>query len=262
TTPRLAAASGAPSPARRVVARLISDEAAMRAARTESQQLQAQPAPPDLLGQVRLTFASFNSGYAFREAARDEQDQIDAAAADPALAADVERRAPAPISSAVARSVRAIQAIRRLAGITDPSQIHYHLRAFDESTPPQQLLAYYRAAAARSGIDWTYLAAINYVESDFGRDVGPSGAGALGPMQFEPATWQEYGHGGDILDPRTAIFAAARYLANNGAPGDMHGAVFAYNHDQDYVIAVSSYAAAMRADAGWLDRYYCWSTFG
>jgi membrane-bound lytic murein transglycosylase B len=124
------------------------------------------------------------------------------------------------------------------------------------------LLAYYRAAAARTGLDWTYLAAINFIESDFGRVNGPSSAGALGPMQFLPSTWQEYGGGSDVMSPHDAIMGAALLLARNGAPANYDRAIFRYNHDLDYVAAVKEYAAAMRADPLWLTRLYYWSTFG
>jgi len=50
--------------------------------------------------------------------------------------------------------------------------------------------------------------------------------------------------------------------ARNGAPGDYDRAVLRYNHDQDYVAAVRSYAAAIRDDPLWLTRFYYWSTFG
>ena len=62
------------------------------------------------------------------------------------------------------------------------------------------------------------LAAINLVESAFGRVRSPSGAGAQGPMQFLPDTWRRYGLGGDVHDPHDAILGAANYLHANGAP--------------------------------------------
>ena len=50
--------------------------------------------------------------------------------------------------------------------------------------PPARLLAYYRAAEARFGVGWAYLAAINFIETSMGRVRGTSVAGAQGPMQF------------------------------------------------------------------------------
>ena len=64
---------------------------------------------------------------------------------------------------------------------------------------------------------------------------GPSSAGALGPMQFEPSTWALYGDGGNIMNPGDAIPAAARLLVANGAPGNLQQALFAYNHSSSYV---------------------------
>src|SRR5487761_1557726 len=74
---------------------------------------------------------------------------------------------------------------------------------------PASYLADFKAAGTRYGIPWTVLAAIGQVESGFGANDGPSSAGALGPMQFEPSTWAQYGAGGNIMDPADAIPAAA-----------------------------------------------------
>jgi membrane-bound lytic murein transglycosylase B len=113
----------------------------------------------------------------------------------------------------------------------------------------------YRAAQAATGVGWSYLAAINFVESDFGRIIGPSSAGARGPMQFLPATWAIYGHG-DIYRPRDAIFAAARLLAGHGAPASIGSALYAYNPSRRYVDAVQHYARQLRADPNALPGYY------
>ena len=85
---------------------------------------------------------------------------------------------------------------------------------------PANYLADFKAAGTRYGIPWTVLAAIGQVESGFGANDGPSSAGALGPMQFEPSTWALYGEGGNIMDPADAIPAAARLLVANGAPAN------------------------------------------
>lgn len=156
-----------------------------------------------------------------------------------------------------------LQAVWRLAGVDDTSRVRpRQSHAFGAAEPVDALLGYYRSAASRSGVDWSFLAAINYVESDFGRVRGPSAAGALGPMQFLPSTWLQYGGGGDIMSPHDSILAASRLLARNGAPADYDRAIFSYNHDRDYVAAVESYAAAMRTDPAWLTRLYYWSTYG
>ena len=59
--------------------------------------------------------------------------------------------------------------------------------------PPSFLIPIYMQAARRYHVPWEVLAAINAVESDYGRDLNTSSAGALGWMQFEPSTWKEYG---------------------------------------------------------------------
>jgi membrane-bound lytic murein transglycosylase B len=120
---------------------------------------------------------------------------------------------------------------------------------------PARLLAGYRAAQAATGVGWSYLAAINFVETDFGRVAGPSGAGALGPMQFLPATWAIYGHG-NIHRPRDAILAAGRFLAGNGAAHSIRSALYAYNPSWRYVDAVLRYARRLRTDPHALMGYY------
>jgi hypothetical protein len=106
---------------------------------------------------------------------------------------------------------------------------------------PPLLLPVYQACGTAYDVPWEVLAAINKIESGFGANMGPSSAGAIGPMQFMPATWAEDGLDADgdgvadALDPLDAICAAASYLHSTGAPGDLHAAVFAYNHADWYV---------------------------
>jgi hypothetical protein len=125
--------------------------------------------------------------------------------------------------------------------------------------PPdaRTLLGYFREAQSRFGVRWQYLAAIELVETRFGRIRGPSSAGAQGPMQFLPATWARYGHG-NIDNQRDAVLAAARYLVANGAPHNMATALYHYNHSSDYVAAVQDYAARMRKDPQAYGGYYNW----
>ncbi len=120
---------------------------------------------------------------------------------------------------------------------------------------PSKLRADYRAAQAATGVGWSYLAAINFVETDFGRIAGPSTAGAQGPMQFLPATWAIYGRG-NIHRPRAAIMAAARFLRANGAAQAIGPALHAYNPSWLYVDAVLRYARRLRASPGSFTSYY------
>ena len=117
------------------------------------------------------------------------------------------------------------------------------------------LRADYQAAQAATGVGWSYLAAINFVETDFGRIAGPSSAGAQGPMQLLHATWAIYGHG-DIHSPRAAIMAAARFPRTHGAATAIGPALYAYNPSWRYVDAVLRYARRLRATTGSLTSYY------
>ncbi len=114
----------------------------------------------------------------------------------------------------------------------------------DSFSIPPFLLPIYQAAGAAYGIPWQVLAAINEVETDYGRDLNVSSAGAEGWMQFLPSEWQQYGvdvnDSGfeDPYNPADAIFAAARYLKNAGGDSDIRAAVFSYNHSQAYVNSV------------------------
>ena len=126
------------------------------------------------------------------------------------------------------------------------------------AAPASELREIYRDAGARFGVDWSVLASINFVESAFGRVRSASEAGARGPMQFLPATWEAFGAGGDIEDPRDAIFAAGRYLRASGG-GDR--ALFAYNHSTAYVRAVKRFAARMKRDERVFRTYYAWQVY-
>jgi hypothetical protein len=114
----------------------------------------------------------------------------------------------------------------------------------DSFAIPPFLLPIYQAAGMQYGVRWEVLAAINEIETDYGRNLAVSSAGALGWMQFMPASWAMYGvdaNGDGIKDPYNpadAIFAAARYLRAAGADTDIRRAIFAYNHARWYVDSV------------------------
>ena len=152
---------------------------------------------------------------------------------------------PDELFATVERHVTARQAISSLS-TAEPGG---NVPAWEiiEPLPADELLALYRQASEATGIDWAYLAAINLLETGFGRIDGISIAGAQGPMQFLPTTWEEVSDG-DIRDPYDAIPAAARYLVRRGGPEDMQRALWGYNNSDYYVTSISAYADLFRAD--------------
>jgi soluble lytic murein transglycosylase-like protein len=118
-----------------------------------------------------------------------------------------------------------------------------------------RLREYYLEGQRRSGIAWQVLAAVNYVESDFGRLREPSASGALGPMQFLPSTWAVYGRG-NVRDPHAAILAAARYLRAAGGAHDERAALLRYNPSRRYVDAIERYASRIRRSAATFRVFY------
>ncbi len=150
-----------------------------------------------------------------------------------------------------------IAAARELMVMTDPQPKLPDWKILTPPTP-EELRPLYRKAQQETGTPWEYLAAVHLVETRMGRIRGTSTAGAQGPMQFLPSTFAQYGAGGDINDPADAIMAAGRMLANNGAPGDMAGALWSYNHSDRYVAAVSAYAEQMKRESAAYDLYWHW----
>jgi hypothetical protein len=119
---------------------------------------------------------------------------------------------------------------------------------------PASYLQLFQESAARycPGLSWTVLAAIGQIESADGQNMGPSTAGALGPMQFLPSTWAIWGTDGfgdtgppNIMNPYDAVPSAARLLCADGAASGGQGlraAIFGYNHATWYVNEVLTLA--------------------
>ncbi|TYC08201.1 lytic transglycosylase domain-containing protein [Actinomadura syzygii] len=154
---------------------------------------------------------------------------------------------------------KVVQAVTKALG-PGANVVNLHERRFqtpgESGRPGGYLDLYKQAARTCPGLSWTVLAAIGQVESDHGRNAGPSSAGALGPMQFMPATWRTYGVDGDhdgkadIMNPYDAVPAAAKYLcASGGGRGgqQLYRAVWQYNHADWYVQKVLNLAKAYQA---------------
>jgi hypothetical protein len=174
----------------------------------------------------------------------------------PRLARRVLARVPGRVAAHARASIRARRELERLATPQPLSRLHT-----GPAQPAGVLLSHYRQAQRRFGVDWPVLAAVNLVESAFGRMRNNSTAGAQGPMQFIPQTWRAYGLGGDVHDPHDAILGAANYLHANGAPRDDAAALYHYNPSSRYVDAVLAYANRIRRDPRNFFAYYAWQVF-
>ena len=156
--------------------------------------------------------------------------------------------APERSISRLKAAVRAVLGDTAVVDVLRPVQIvHRRARTYRE--------LYIQSAQYCPGLPWQVLAAIGQIESGHGRNVGPSSAGALGPMQFLPSTWAYSGVDGDgdgkadIMNPYDAVPAAALYLCRAGAangPQGLYDAIFAYNHADWYVKEVLALAARYR----------------
>ena len=132
-----------------------------------------------------------------------------------------------------------------------------------------EYMEYYRGAEQKYGVDWYILASIHFHETTFSTNPTMiSYAGAIGHMQFLPATWVgwKYSIGGGLVSPTLditdlnvirngggygvdgdgdgkadpwnladSIYTAAHYLSKSGYSNDIRGAIFAYNRANWYV---------------------------
>ena len=152
--------------------------------------------------------------------------------------------------SALKRAVREVVGEDAIVDVLRPEKVTPY-----RGKPRTYRELYIDSARYCPGLRWQVLAAIGQIESGHGRNMGPSSAGALGPMQFMPATWAYSGVDGDgdgkadIMNPYDAVPAAALYLCRAGAgqgPQGLYDAIFAYNHADWYVKQVLDLAARYR----------------
>ncbi|MDT5014650.1 MAG: hypothetical protein QOD39_810 [Mycobacterium sp.] len=208
----------------------------------------------DLVADEQALRDPSSSEAVLTEAARRQQVAYRTIARNPEVAAIVRPRIPGQLLAIYDYNIDARQ---QLDALVDPGDTLPAWR-IDPPAPADVLLGYYRKAESATGVGWNYLAAINFIESRFGRIVGLSSAGAHGPMQFMPSTFAAYGDGGDILSPHDSIMAAGRYLAANGFVDDQDHALYRYNNSDLYVRAVKDYAAVLATDSAAFDAYYRW----
>jgi membrane-bound lytic murein transglycosylase B len=182
-----------------------------------------------------------------------EQRVIRRLASDPRLARSVAKKLPAIAGEVAARA--------DLARLTATGPLPRAKPKVGPPPPAPQLLRWYREAQRRFGIRWQLLAAVNFVESAFGKVRNTSGAGARGPMQFELATWRAYGLGGNVNDSHDAILGAANYLAANGGVHHERNALYHYNHSSLYVDAVTRYTNRIARDGHAFFHYYSWQVY-
>jgi soluble lytic murein transglycosylase-like protein len=182
-----------------------------------------------------------------------EQRVVRRVASDPRLAQSLGKELPAISSEA--------RATAELTRLTASGSLPRKRPQLGPAPPASRLLGWYREAQQRFGIRWQLLAAINFVESAFGKVRNRSGAGARGPMQFEPATWRAYGLGGNVNDPHDAILGAANYLAANHGVHDERTALAQYNHSALYVDAVLRYATRIARDRHAFFDFYSWQVY-
>jgi len=243
-------------------ARIIAAEMTMAQASADLASISSQQ-PATAIDAIRKELALDRAAYAFRVGARQEQLRVYELAGYASVENAVMPLLPAKVQGPIKNTIAALHSLYILAGIDQYYLVNVHFtHPHTDTDALSALRSFYNEASQRYGVDPSYLASINFIESNFGRVKDVSSAGAQGPMQFLPSTWTQYGQGGNIHDSHDAILAAARYLARNGAPYNMRNAIFQYNHDYDYVDSVESFARAYRTDPGWLDRMYYWNTYG
>jgi membrane-bound lytic murein transglycosylase B len=211
--------------------------------------------PPAVVRQLRADERALRTatGAAFVAAARDRQLVIHSLARRVNEAAAVVKLAPGERDDLAVR--------RDLDKLSAESPAQVGGVSVGPARHAGKLLSFYRNAQRRFGIRWELLAAINFVESDFGRARTTAKADAQGPMQFEPATWRAYGMGGDVNDEHDAVLAAANLLAANGGRTNERAALRHYNLSPLYWDAVLHLAHRMAVVPTAFREYYAWRLF-
>jgi soluble lytic murein transglycosylase-like protein len=208
--------------------------------------------PPAIVRALHADEAGFARTHAPRFA-RGRQVLVRFLGERPQLFADVLALAPGERDDLLAR-----RDLQRLEDRSRPLRARIRV----EPAPPLvRLRGWYAEAERRFHVRWQLLAAVNFVESAFGKVRNSSTADAQGPMQFLPATWRAYGLGGDVHDPHDAILGAANYLAANGGGRDERNALLHYNHSTLYVDAVLHYAHRITHVPDALAEYYAWAVY-
>ena len=255
STPPIAAPTSAAPPSPTPTVTLLDDAAPVGA------QPRLSPDPvqlaDDLVADEQTLRNPSTPEAGLREAARRQQAAYRAIGYHPEWDSVTRPRIPAPLLEVYDLNVDARRQLTSMAEIRDTIPA-WHIVA---PAPADELLGYYREAEAASGVGWNYLAAINLIETRLGSVVGPSSAGAQGPMQFLPSTFAAYGEGSDIYSPRDSIMAAGRYLAANNFAANHDGAIYRYNNASQYVQAVNDYAAVLAADPAAFTGFYRWEVY-
>jgi len=225
-----------------------------RASATSSNLVSLQ-SPPALVRHLHADERALRTatGAGFVAVARDRQVTIRALAANAKEAAAVVKLAPGERDDVDAR--------RDLNELSAESPPQVGGVSVGPARHASTILSFYRLARQRFGIRWELLAAINFVESDFGRARTTAKADAQGPMQFEPATWCKYGMGGDVYNLHDAVLAAANLLASNGGRTNERAALMHYNASPLYWDAVLHLAHRMATVRTAFREYYAWKLY-
>jgi membrane-bound lytic murein transglycosylase B len=215
----------------------------------------SSPDPPAVVRHLRADERILRTatGATFVAAARDRQIVIRTLARDAKATAAVVQLAPGERDDLAVR-----RDLNRLSAAS-PAQVG-GVRV-GTAQPASRLLSFYRGAQRRFGVRWELLAAINFVESDFGRARTTAKADAQGPMQFERATWRAYGLGGDVNSEHDAILGAANLLAANRGRTNERSALEHYNRSPLYRDAVLHLAHRLATVPTAFREYYAWRLY-